>query len=449
MDFETVIAKCERMLNASYSERQSAIRDLDALIEKNPKSGELYYWKGYYYIRMSLHDDWRTIVGWFDTSIQHGYETPNVHYYKSVMLALAAQDADALDSLDKVLEMVPAHATALYHKGMILMSNLRHDDALACLSKIGQKNEAVHVMMGEMYLDKNMDDEAYRCLNKAIAAQGTTTASEAERLLERIQRRKKYREEKVYNKGVGDEFDHLKPNQWFSKQRRLELIKWVDQTKSTSAGASANLDRLYKKIKGRSEPWKGGSGFFLQAELARTLWGSTSFPVTGVEHNYEVDGVRNIDIDMELGDEFCVQVWSAMRTEGLITLGEFDNNTKLLNLQKGNTSKYGGLGGDPDRDWIGLEDKLNQLPDDNMGFVVVGYPIWPSIHRYHIEPKYCQGIPTNKCVIVLDIDLKAASLTGHSTLYYHPKCTCVDTAEAISREMKFEPSAHNPLFPWP
>ena len=303
-------------------------------------------------------------------------------------------------------------------------------------------------MMGEMYLDKNVDDKAEQYLNKAIAVGDTTGTSNAKNLLKRIQRRKKYRNEKTYNEGAEGKLKHLKPDQWFSKQRRLELIKWIDKMKFTPSGTSANLDRLYKKIKGRCEPWKGGSGFFLQTELVRILWSSACFPVTDVERNYEV-AKRRIDIDMELDDKFCVQVWSAMRTEGLITLGEFDSDTKLLNLQQGLKSKLGGLGGDPDRDWIGLEDKLNQLPDDRPGFVVVGYPIWFPFHRYHIEPKYCQGIPVNKCVIVLNIDLKATGLSGHSTLYHHPKCTCVGTAKTISKEMGFEPSTHNPLFPWP
>ena len=450
MYFETIIARCEKVVNASYSERRSAIQDLDTLIKENPRSGKLYYLMGHYYLRMNLCDtDWHTIVRWFDIAIQHGYETPDVHYYKSVILALAGQDLHALDSLDKVLEMVPTHATALHNKGMILMDKLRHDDALVCLSKIRQKNEAVYALMGEMYLDKNMDDMAYQHLNMAIAARGTTETTSAEQILERIQRRKKYRGKKAYNKGVGNEFEHLKPNQWFSKQRRLELINWVDQTKSIPAGISANLNRLYDKIKGIYEPWKVGSGLFLQAELVRNLWCSTRFSVTDVEHNYETDRTRNIDIDIELDGKLCVQVWSAIRTEGLITMGEFDSNTKLLNLQKRLTTELGGLGGDPDRDWIGLEDKLNQLPDNRPGFVVVGYPIFPPIHRYHIDPKYCQGISTNKCVIVLDINLNATSLTGRSTLYYHPKCSCVDTAEAISTEMGFEPSGHNPLFPWP
>lgn len=449
MDFETVIAKCEGMVDATYPERQSAIQDLDVLIEENPRSGKLYYLKGYYYLQMQLDDyPWQTIAGWFDTALKYGYETPHVHYYKSVILALAGRDTHALDSLDKVLELIPSHATALYNKGMILMSNLQHDDALACLSKIKQKNEDVYIMMGELYLDKNADDEAEQYLSKALAMQGTDT-SKIRHLLKRIQRRKKYKEEKIYNKGAEKKLDHLRPDPWFSKQRRIDLIKWVGQTRSTPDGSSANLDKLYKKIKGRCEPWKGGSGFFLQAELVRILWSSTRFSITDVERNYKINKTRNIDIDMELNSNLCVQIWSAMRTEGLITLGEFDNNTRLLNLQKGLTTKLGGLGGDPDRDWIGLEDKLDQLPDDRPGFVVVGYPIWPTIHRYHIEPEYCQGIPANKCVIVLDFDLNATSLTGHSTLYHHPKCICVDMAKAISKEMGFEPSAHNPLLPWP
>ena len=451
MDLETIITQCERTVNASYSERQSAIRALDILIEKNPRSGKLYYLKGHYYLRMCLIDDgWKTIAGWFDMAIKYGYKTSDVYYYKSLILALANQDDDALDSLDKVLEMIPTHATALYNKGMILMSNLRHDNALACLNKIKQKSKDVYIMMGELYLDKNMDCKAEQYLKTALSIQGTTNTSKTKNLLKRIQRRKIYREERgAYNRGVEKELDHLRPDPWFSKQRRIDLIKWIDQTKSTPAGSSAHLDRLYKKIKGRCEPWKGGSGFFFQAELVKNLWDSTSFSVTDVEHNYKKNGARNIDIDMELNDDLCIQVWSAMKTEGLITLGEFDSNAKLLNLQKGLKTELGGLGGDPDRDWIGLEDKLNQLPDNRLGFVVVGYPIWITIHRYHIEPKYCQGIPANKCVIVLDIDLKAASLTGYSTLYYHPKCTCVSTAEAFSMEIGFKPSAHNPLFPWP
>lgn len=449
MDFETVIAKCEKMVNASYPERQSAIRDLDVLIKENPRSGKLYYFKAHYCYRMELYESWKTVVEWLDTAIKYGYETSDVHYCKSEILMLAEQDKDALNSLDKVLEVVPDHTYALYDKGMILMDNLKHDDALACLNKIKQKSENVYIMMAEMYLDKNMDDKADQYLNVALSIQGTTDTSKTAPLLDRIQRRKKYRKEKTYNQGAEKKLDHLQLEQYFSKQRRMDLIKWTGQTKSTPLGSNSHLDRLHKKIRNIYEPWKGGSGLFLQAELIRTLWSSTRFSVTDVEHNYKMNNARNIDIDMELDGKLCIQVWSAIRTEGLIMLGDFDSATEKINLERGLTTEHGGLGGDPDRDWIGLEDKLNQLPDDRPEFVVVGYPIWITTFRYHIEPKYCQGMPANKCVIVLNIDLKAASLTGQSTLYYHPKCTCVDMAKDISKEMGFEPSAHNPLYPLP
>lgn len=434
------------IIDASYVERQNAIRDLDALIKENPQTGKLYYLKGYYYFQMNLRDDdWQTVAGWFDTAIKYGYENLNVHYYKGLVLALAYQDEEAICSFNKVLKIMPGHAPALYEKGRILMYDLRHDDALVCFNKIEQKNAAIYTMMGELYLDKNMDDKSEQYLSTALSMPDIDDASNASQFLKRIQRRKKYRKEKAYNKGVKKELEHLKLDQWFSKQRRIDLIKWFDQLKSTSAGSSANLDRLYEKIKGRCEPNKGGSGLFLQAELTRTLWGSTCFSVTNVERGYKIDKVRNIDIDIELNSNFCIQVWSAVSTTGLIMLGESDNDTKILNIQKNLTTKFGGIGRDQDRDWIGLEDKINQLPDDRPGFVVVGYPIWITFFRYQIQPKYCQGIPTNKCVIVLDIDLETTGLAGHSILYYHPQCTCVNTAEVISREMGFEPSAYNSI----
>ena len=395
MNLEAVKNDCERAVGASYLEQESAIKDFDALIQENPDSGELYYWKGHYHIRMNLLSvGWQTIVNWFDTALKYGYGTTDVHYWKSVILALANQGVHALNCLNKVLEMAPHHAAALHDKGTISMDNLLHDDALTCFAKIAQKNEAIYNQMGEIYLDKNMDNKAEEYLNKAIETRGTTQTSNAEQLLERIQRRRKYRAEAAaYNEGIAKELDHLKLEQWFPKPIRQGLIAWADQTGRTASGINANVERLYNKIKGRSDPNKGGSGLFLQTELTKKIWNGLHFTVTSVEHNYKTGQTRNIDIDIELDGKFCVQVWSGIRTEGLITMGEFDNDSRLKNLQRGLTTQFGGLGGDADRDWIGLESKLNQLPDDRPGFVVVGYPIWPSIHRYHIEPKYCHGIP--------------------------------------------------------
>ena len=449
MNLETIKNNCEKAVGASYLKRKNAVRDLDALIQENPDSGELYYWKGYYHILMDLVSvGWQNIVNWFDTALKHGYETPDVHYWKSVVLALAGQDLHALDCLDKALEMEPHHATALYGKGRILMGNQLHDDALACFAKITQKNETVYNQMGEIYLDKSMDDKAEECLNKAIETRGTTQTSNTEQLLERIQRRRKYRAKTAtYNKGIAKELDHLKPDQWFPKPIRRGLIAWADQTRHTASGINANVERLHNKIKERPDSWNGGSGFFLQTELTRKLWTSHNFTVTDVERSYKTGKTRNIDIDIELDGKFSVQVWSGIGTEGLITMGEFDGGSRQKNLQNGLTTRLGGLGGDADRDWIGLESKLNQLPDDKPGFVVAGYPIWPPSHRYRIEPKYCQGIPPNKCVIVLDIDLSRSSLSGRSILYCHPNCSCVDIAKTISRDVGFEPCARNPPFP--
>lgn len=391
------------------------------------------------------------MASWFDLALKHGYETPDVHYYKSMILVLANQDSRALDCLNKVLGMAPYHTYALYDKGRILMGNLQHDDALACFNKIRSKTDDVYLMMGKIYLDKSMDDKAVKYLNKVASGQDTTQAAQTKQgLLKRIQRRQQYRTvATAYNDGLSNELDHLRPEQWFPKPMRQALIAWVDQAKSTKSGAGANLVRLYDKIKGRADPWKGGSGFFLQAALTQNLWNhTTGFPVTNVEHNYEINQTRKIDIDIELDGRFCVQVWSAISTEGLITTGEFDDDSRLKNLQRGLTTKFGGLGGDADRDWIGLEAKLSQLPDDKPGFVVVGYPIWPPIYRYRIKPEYCHGMPDNKCVIVLDIDLHASSLSGSSILYYHQKCNYVDTARAISKDMGFEPCLANPFFPF-
>ena len=448
MNLETIKNNCEKAVCSSYFERKSAIKDLDVLIQANPDSGELYYWKGYYHILMDLVNvGLQNIVNWFDTALKYGYETPDVYYLKSVVLACANQDSYALDCLDKALEMAPHHAAALQNKGGILMDNLLHDDALACFAKIAQKSAIVYKQMGEIYLDKNMDDKAEECLNKAIETQDTTQTN-TEQILERIQRRRKYRVEAVaYNEGITKDLEHLKPDQWFLKPIRQDLIVWADQTRRTTSGINANVERLYNKIKGRSDPCKGGSGFFLQTELTRKLWKSLHFTVTGVEQNYKMDQTRNIDVDIELDGKICIQVWSGIKTEGLITMGEFDSNSRQKNLQKGLTTRLGGLGGDADRDWIGLESKLNQLPDDRPGFVVIGYPIWPSFHRYHIEPKYCQGISPNKCIIVLDIDLCESSLLGRSILYYHPNCSCVDIAKTISRDIGFKPCASNPPFP--
>ena len=209
-----------------------------------------------------------------------------------------------------------------------------------------------------------MDTKAVECLNKVATVQDTTQAVQIkQRLLERIQRRRQYRTiATVYNEGISNELDHLRLEQWFPKPVRQALIAWIDQAKSTKSGIGANLVRLYDKIKGRADPWKGGSGFLLQAALTQNLWNcTTGFPVTDVECNYTINQTRKIDIDIELDGKFCVQVWSAIRTEGLITTGEFDIDSRLKNLQRGLTTKLGGLGGDADRDWIGLESKLSQL----------------------------------------------------------------------------------------
>ena len=131
IDLETVKGNCQSALeSSSFWEKKRAFGDFDTLIQQNPNRGELYYWKGYYYLVLGLHNvDWQIVVSWFDLALKYGYETTDVHYYKSMMLAYANQDSHALDCLNRVLKMAPHHAGALNDKGRILMWNLQHDDA--------------------------------------------------------------------------------------------------------------------------------------------------------------------------------------------------------------------------------------------------------------------------------------------------------------------------------
>lgn len=60
MDLEAVKYNCERaQRGSSFWKKQSAFDDFDTLIQQNPNQGELYYWKGYYYLLLILNNiDW-------------------------------------------------------------------------------------------------------------------------------------------------------------------------------------------------------------------------------------------------------------------------------------------------------------------------------------------------------------------------------------------------------
>ncbi len=185
-----------------------------------------------------------------------------------------------------------------------------------------------------------------------------------------------------------------------------ELAQYLEQHKSEIP----NCDKLVQKLQGNQQ-----EGHLVHAEFVKKFYDNGTYQITDIEVK---DGTH--DIDIQLNGTINVQVWHGQSTAGHIIERVFDPDEKKRQISLGNVSPLGGVKTDWDHDEQVLFRKLNQLPNDRLGIVL----LHERFTGFTLLPDWMPKIPENKCVIkflneVHDWKIYGVAIVYHSDCFQH------------------------------
>lgn len=146
-----------------------------------------------------------------------------------------------------------------------------------------------------------------------------------------------------------------------------------------------HADRLVQKL--RHNPTHG---HLWHAEAARALYEDETYTITDMEAS---DGTH--DIDIQLDGAINIQTWCGQNVHGHVISNQFTESGRARNDKMGYVTPLGGTHSDFEQDHQVMLKKLNQLPNDKLGIVLLR----PDFIDFFIPPEWHQDIPNNKCVI--------------------------------------------------
>ena len=159
-------------------------------------------------------------------------------------------------------------------------------------------------------------------------------------------------------------------------------------------------------------------GHLVHAELLKRLYEDKSFKITDVELK-----TNNKDVDIQLNNMINIQVWHGA-------------SIPTHNIIKGKISKLGGVESDWDKDEGKLFKKLNQLPDDNPGFLVC--------NDYHMGinllPEWLKKIPDNKAVIQIYRNRYNEVITEYALLHCSEDFKFINLTKRLCSALKVQPN---------
>ena len=195
----------------------------------------------------------------------------------------------------------------------------------------------------------------------------------------------------------------------------------------------------------------GSAGHYFQALVTKWLYENDCFKITDVE--VQGDGY---DFDVEIEDmydnRYCTEVWQGKSkyhhamNESTSIIGVhggtiYSDPGSVPNHLSDVASSLGGISLDSRHDIPKICRKLNQLPDDRVGFLVActqggNLPVlWGP--DFPIMPP--EIIHPNKCIIVLIFDGNTASEErGTAFMVHHPDFKHIEVARKITQSLKFK-----------
>lgn len=173
------------------------------------------------------------------------------------------------------------------------------------------------------------------------------------------------------------------------------------------------MDRLYKKLVDNAP-----DGHYFHALCVRSLDECGRYKITDIE----VTTAKH-DVDIQLDDRINIQVCFCMNTAGHVMDASLHPGTpesKSTIKRLGSPTEQGGVPTDFDHDEEKIFRKLEQLPDDALGILLLhGDPI------PHFVPIPPDKLPANKCII-------STSSVTHAQLHCSPAFQHREDADGVA-----------------
>lgn len=205
-------------------------------------------------------------------------------------------------------------------------------------------------------------------------------------------------------------------------QKMSELANWFEQNQDKIP----NADRLIHKLRHDQQ-----LGHLVNAQFAKRLHEDGTYKVTDIEAS-----TRIYDVDIELNGKINIQTWHGQSVAGHIMESQFDKKGRERNIGLGNISPLGGVKTDFDKDCQAMKKKLEQLPDDKFGVVLL-------LDRFvgvTVLPEWWMEIPDNKCVIKLNFtsyDIDFNNIYGEAIVYHSDNFQQMEEAKNIIKSLGF------------
>ncbi|HEX5358718.1 MAG TPA: hypothetical protein VFW99_02255 [Candidatus Nitrosotalea sp.] len=195
--------------------------------------------------------------------------------------------------------------------------------------------------------------------------------------------------------------------------RMKQLASWFER----HGKEIPNIDRLILKLRKDQQV-----GHLVNAEFVKRFHEDPIYAITDVESS---DGTY--DVDIQLDNRINIQTWHGQSTAGHLIEHAFEPRDKAWGGREGNISPRGGVKTDWDTDENVLFRKLNQLPNDKLGIVL----LHERFIGFTFLPEWMQKIPQNKCVIKFFNEIHDSQVYGVAVSYYSDKFQFLDEIKQI------------------
>jgi len=170
-----------------------------------------------------------------------------------------------------------------------------------------------------------------------------------------------------------------------------EYLNYFEELKGEIPGIEKLINKLRKE--------RNKEGHLVHAWLVKKIHESRKFTITAVEKNF-----NGYDIDIELDNAICIQVWHGASTGFYELMGNLkqaeEKIVKINNREVKVRSWGGGVRVDWEKDKNKILDKFNQLPPQNIGFVLC-YNRGSGIC---VLPEWLKDFPDNKALIEVQLE---------------------------------------------
>lgn len=207
-----------------------------------------------------------------------------------------------------------------------------------------------------------------------------------------------------------------------AKEKSEYYVKWLKANKTNIP----NCERLIKLLKSDKK-----AGHIIHAEFVKRFVEGKKFKVTDVEKK------NGHDVDIELDGSINIQVWHGASVSTYNIRKNLENAKPEKILINGREMMIrqcgGGVETNCNKDEEKINEKLKQLPDENLGLLICyNYSI-----GINVLPEWEDNIPANKVIAELFHVNYGEGIQNEARLYHSNKFKDFDLVKEILHSLGF------------